>query len=66
VESVKLKTKTYKKCGTVVKCGKCSNLLGRDENAAHNILYIFQHQYSHEGEVPTAFRPTTCLTDAFS
>jgi hypothetical protein len=58
VESVKLKTKTYKKRGTVVKCGKCSNLLGRDENAAHKILYIFQHQYSHEGEVPTAFRPT--------
>jgi hypothetical protein len=58
VESVKLKTKTYKKRGTVVKCGKCSNLLGRDENAAHNILHIFQHQFSHEGEVPTAFRPT--------
>jgi hypothetical protein len=57
VESAKMATESYRKRGTVIKCSKCSKLLGRDENAAHNILYIFQEQNSHGGEVPRAFRP---------
>jgi hypothetical protein len=57
VESTKLRPEGYKKRGTVLKCGKCSTLLGRDENAAHNILYIFQHQHEHQGEIPSAFCP---------
>jgi hypothetical protein len=40
----------------------CGKLLGRDENAAHNILYIFQQQYEDkDGTVPSKFRPTTKL-----
>jgi hypothetical protein len=72
VEAKKLTTKNYKKRVTVLRCDgqqesdggttKCGRILGRDENAAHNILYIFQQQYTHkEGTVPNKFRPTTKL-----
>jgi hypothetical protein len=67
-------TKNYKKRATVIRCdaqqksdggtttSKCGKLLGRDENAAHNILYIFQKQYKDkDGAVPSKFRPTTKL-----
>jgi hypothetical protein len=38
----------------------CGKLLGRDENAAQNILYIEEQQYEDkEGAVPSKFRPTT-------
>jgi hypothetical protein len=74
VEAKKLTTKNYKKRATVLRCdaqqksdggtttSKCGKLLGRDENAAHNILYIFQQQYEDkDGAVPSKFRPTTKL-----
>jgi hypothetical protein len=57
VETTKLVSNGYTGRGTVVTCNGCQKLLKRDENAAHNILHIFQHQYTHEGEVPAAFRP---------
>jgi hypothetical protein len=64
VKATKLMTKDYEGRETVLRCDApddkqkaCRKLLGRDENAAHNILYIFQHQYANHGEVPRAFRP---------
>jgi transposase len=66
VEAKKLTTKNYKKRATVLRCdakqksdggtttSKCGKLLGRDENAAHNIL-------DKDGAVPSKFRPTTKL-----
>jgi hypothetical protein len=66
VEVTKLVTESYNKRATVLRCdaqecGKlavCGKLLGRDENAAHNILYIFQEQYKDDAAaVPIKFRP---------
>jgi hypothetical protein len=69
VEGTKLTTKDYKRRWTVKRCdgqhesddgttSKCGKLLGRDENAAHNILYIFKEQHEdEEGAVPVKFRP---------
>jgi transposase len=53
----KLATATYTGRGTAVQC-HCGKMHGRDENAAHNVLYIFQHQNSYGGEIPDTFRPT--------
>jgi hypothetical protein len=70
VEATKMRTEKYKRRATVLKCAaehdsndgtgrktSCGNMLGRDENAAHNILYIFQAQNNGDGTVPSAFRP---------
>jgi hypothetical protein len=70
VEATKMRTEKYKRRATVLKCTakhvsndgtgpktSCGNMLGRDENAAHNILYIFQAQNNGDGTVPSAFRP---------
>jgi hypothetical protein len=69
-EMTQLVKKNYKKRATVLRCdaqhksvdgtttSKCGDILGRDENAAHNILYIFQEQYKDDGgAVPRDFRP---------
>jgi hypothetical protein len=58
--ATKLSTNGYARRGTVLKCQDCSTLLGRDENAAHNILHIFNHQHEHTGEIPSSFRPRPC------
>jgi hypothetical protein len=55
LQATKLRTKTYTGRGTAVRC-PCGKMLGRDENAAHNIMYIFQYQHDHGGEMPAAFR----------
>jgi hypothetical protein len=55
--TAKLSTNGYKGRGTVLQCHNCSQLLGRDENAAHNIMHIFQYQCEHSGEAPCPFRP---------
>ncbi len=60
--AVKLSTEGYSRRGTVLKCKECSTMLGRDENAAHNILHIFQYQHEHQGEAPAAFRPSRNVT----
>ena len=56
MKATKLSTSGYTRRGAVLKCKGCSTILGRDENAAHNILHIFRHQYEHNGEVPVEFR----------
>jgi hypothetical protein len=69
-EMTKLAKKDYKKRATVLRCDaqrksedgttmlKCGKIIGRDENAAHNILFIFQEQYKDDGgAVPSEFRP---------
>jgi hypothetical protein len=60
IQAEKLSTKGYSGRGTVLRCpNHLERLLGRDENAAHNILHIFQHQYMNKGMVPREFQPTS-------